>query len=798
MEMDFSEKIRELIESAAISRPGPKSGAQTPAPKSERRKGSNKNPKDSAGKGGGKISFSEKIVKSLQNKVKEHNEKQGKKVTLSQLKKVYRRGLGAFSVSHRPGQSRNSWAMARVNMFLKMMRGGQVKESYRAADQDVAKGEEIYYEQKQQDCFRDFDDLDFDLVRIDFIEADIDLDSQFNIDLFDIDYSEAEKKSLGKPFRLPSGSKKKFGVYVKNENGNIVIVKFGDPNMSIKRDNLERRKSYRARHGCENPGPKYKANYWSCKMWSVTPVSEIISGEAEEVNLQEDIQAKNKGLWYNIQQKKKRMGKNYRPVKPGSPGRPSQEALKKAQASDYENENHEWDGETEFDQNELLKIDASLSQADEMPEYSILNQVKTMNNKDMETMNNKDMEAREMNKGQLSAIADKAEKLLEFISVYEEEVTILEPWVQNKLALISDYMSTIYDYIMYSSKEEQSEQEHWDGKTFSEKLDILKENPLLALITEEVNEEDEYNDQEENDNQIMITDKCSCNSSCKCSCNNLRSKQEILAKNKENIKNIGIENKKCVNRDTNLSNINKNYKKPMKLKLQDITKDTLESIANMDLYDLAKEMNDQSTRFAVERDMKIAETDLANKQIADMKSKNESIMAELEKVKAEMYTMEEARMKEKVQNDFNARMSELKDTYMMDPMQAKSIAKQIRGLNEETFASWLEDHSPFLVAKEHDKEMPDFIKEKIQEKKDHDKIHDKAKDYDKVKEELDKEKEKDSKAKKESCASLIDEIKSLKAETKQIENKILVKKTTQDIWAQAFAGLAEVNDVVTK
>ena len=683
MEMDFSEKIRELIESAAISRPGPKSGAQTPAPKSERRKGSNKNSKDSAGKGGGKISFSKKIVKSLQNKVKEHNEKQGKKVTLSQLKKVYRRGLGAFSVSHRPGQSRNSWAMARVNMFLKMMRGGQVKESYRAADQDVAKGEEIYYEQKQQDCFRDFDDLDFDLVRIDFIEADIDLDSQFNIDLFDIDYSEAEKKSLGKPFRLPPGSKKKFGVYVKNENGNIVIVKFGDPNMSI------------------------------------------------------------------------------------------QEALKKAQASDYENENHEWDGKTEFDQNELLKIDASLSQADEMPEYSILNKVKTMNNKDMETMNNKDMEAREMNKGQLSAIADKAEKLLEFISVYEEEVTILEPWVQNKLALISDYMSTIYDYIMYSSKEEQSEQEHWDGKTFSEKLDILKENPLLALITEEVNEEDEDNDQEENDNQVMIADRCSCN--------NLRSKQEILAKNKENIKNIEIENKKCVNRDTNLSNINKNYKKPMKLKLQDITKDTLESIANMDLYDLAKEMNDQSTRFAVERDMKIAETDLANKHIADLKSKNESIMAELEKVKAEMLTMEEARMKEKVQNDFNGRMSELKDQYMMDPMQAKSIAKQIRGLDEETFASWLEDHSPFLVAKEHDKKMPDFIKEKIQEK-----------------EELDKEKEKDSKAKKESYASLIDEIKSLKPETKQIENKILVKKTNQDIWAEAFAGLAEVNDVVTK
>jgi len=249
------------------------------------------------------------------------------------------------------------------------------------------------------------------------------------------------KAPLNKPFRLPSGSKKKFGVYVKNDKGNIVKVTFGDPNMSIKRDNPERRKSYRARHGCDNPGPKWKANYWSCKMWSAKPVSKI-TGSQEEITLEADIQAKNKGLWYNIQQKKKRMGKNYRPAKPGSPDRPTQEALKKAQGSDYENENYEWDGETEFDQNELLKIDASLSQADEA-----------------ETMDNKDMEAHEMSESQLSAIADKAEKLLEAISNPEVAVGILEPWVQNKLAIIDDYMATIYDYIMYPSKEEQIQDE---------------------------------------------------------------------------------------------------------------------------------------------------------------------------------------------------------------------------------------------------------------------------------------------------------------------------------------------------
>ena len=124
--------------SEAAKRPGPKSGAQTPAAPSERKRGSKKNPKGSAGEKGGKITFSEKTTNALKEKVKEHNSKHSKKVTLGQLKKVYRRGSGAFSSSHRPNMSRHGWAMARVNMFLKMMRGGKVKDSYRKADQDIA------------------------------------------------------------------------------------------------------------------------------------------------------------------------------------------------------------------------------------------------------------------------------------------------------------------------------------------------------------------------------------------------------------------------------------------------------------------------------------------------------------------------------------------------------------------------------------------------------------------------------------------------------------------------------------
>lgn len=85
---------------------------------------------------------------------------------------------------------------------------------------------------------------------------------------------QGKKVKLNKPFRTPGGPKK-FSVYVKNDNGNVVKVNFGDPNMEIKRDDPNRRKNFRARHNCDNPGPKWKARYWSCRFWSRPNVSDL-------------------------------------------------------------------------------------------------------------------------------------------------------------------------------------------------------------------------------------------------------------------------------------------------------------------------------------------------------------------------------------------------------------------------------------------------------------------------------------------------------------------------------------------
>ncbi len=71
--------------------------------------------------------------------------------------------------------------------------------------------------------------------------------------------------SLGKPMR---GDVKKFKVFVRDpKTGNIKKVNFGDKNMRIKKSNPKRRKSFRARHNCANPGPRTKARYWSCRKW---------------------------------------------------------------------------------------------------------------------------------------------------------------------------------------------------------------------------------------------------------------------------------------------------------------------------------------------------------------------------------------------------------------------------------------------------------------------------------------------------------------------------------------------------
>jgi hypothetical protein len=268
----------------------------------------------------------------------------------------------------------------------------------------------------------------------------------------EIDFTEqlkAAKKGkapLNKPFRLPSGSKKKFGVYVKNDKGNIVMVKFGDPNMSIKRDNPARRKAFRSRHSCDdNPGPKWKARYWSCRMWEAKKsVTDYTKGSEEEITLEAEVQAKGKGLWYNIQQKKKRMGKNYRPAPEGSKDRPSQEALKKAQANDYLNEQYEWDGETEFDQIIFLE-DKSLAQVEEVEDVE-------------DEFEDYKEDFYGMIVGSINSIYQHSKNVIEKLNDPMVKENLTEPFLQQMAILAEDYMITIHNYVMFNKENEESEE----------------------------------------------------------------------------------------------------------------------------------------------------------------------------------------------------------------------------------------------------------------------------------------------------------------------------------------------------
>jgi hypothetical protein len=203
-----------------------------------------------------------------------------------------------------------------------------------------------------------------------------------------------DKKALNKPFRTPKGPKK-FSVYVKNEKGNVVKVNFGDPNMEIKRDDPARRKSFRARHQCDtSPGPRWKAKYWSCKMWeskkSVTDYT--TKGSIDDVI-------------------------------------------------------HQWDGITLWNQDDLLKIAPHLAQAQEITE-------------DVETESEDvNEEAAEMAMAQLAYIADNSKDLLEKLRSNPSMAEEIEPWVQSKITLMEDYLFAVYNYLVYSQKEDEKEME---------------------------------------------------------------------------------------------------------------------------------------------------------------------------------------------------------------------------------------------------------------------------------------------------------------------------------------------------
>jgi hypothetical protein len=82
---------------------------------------------------------------------------------------------------------------------------------------------------------------------------------------------QGKKVTLNKPFYTP-GERKKSAVYVKNPANKVVIVRFGDPDMTIKKSNPERRKNFRARHNCAEAKDKTTPKFWSCAAWGLAIV----------------------------------------------------------------------------------------------------------------------------------------------------------------------------------------------------------------------------------------------------------------------------------------------------------------------------------------------------------------------------------------------------------------------------------------------------------------------------------------------------------------------------------------------
>lgn len=241
----------------------------------------------------------EPIVETL-NALHKKSEKSG--VDYSTIREVYLRGLQSYdeSASMTPQQ----WAFARVNSFVnggattkqddadlwesvqRNAKFSQFAESVLEYGTDAARmayaratpgqSQEIimarYSADKALEAMnsanlqRAFKLYSEEACCDECVEEETILEEvDWDLVLHEAEYQGKDVK-LNKPFYTPGGPKKS-AVYTMGPNGKVVIVRFGDPNMEIKKDNPERRKSFRARHNCDEPGPKWSAKYWSCKAW---------------------------------------------------------------------------------------------------------------------------------------------------------------------------------------------------------------------------------------------------------------------------------------------------------------------------------------------------------------------------------------------------------------------------------------------------------------------------------------------------------------------------------------------------
>jgi hypothetical protein len=159
----------------------------------------------------------------------------------SQIIKLYKRGLEDYDIAYDLDIDEKIVADIIDDYDRK-------QQQRRAKQQGMAEGgfnDDGSYNTSDDEA-TDFDEYDFD-----------------DTELGEAEY-QGRKVQLGKKM---AGDVKKSKVYVKNPQGNVVKVNFGDPNMKIRKSNPGARKSFRARHNCDNPGPRHKARYWSCRAW---------------------------------------------------------------------------------------------------------------------------------------------------------------------------------------------------------------------------------------------------------------------------------------------------------------------------------------------------------------------------------------------------------------------------------------------------------------------------------------------------------------------------------------------------
>ena len=202
-------------------------------------------------------------------------------VPYSILKKSYDRGMAAWKTGHRPGTTPQQWAFARVNSMLtggkadpdlqkqakkykkKKKASKESVEEWFSSDETIQQYQERYGDEWLKKLNNTYEKM---LSKLDEQSCCEDCENHFDHVIMEAEY-QGKKVKLNDPIRTSENPNKKFKVYVKNEKGKVVVVRFGDPNMDINRDDPERRKSFRARHNCDDPGPKTKARYWSCFQW---------------------------------------------------------------------------------------------------------------------------------------------------------------------------------------------------------------------------------------------------------------------------------------------------------------------------------------------------------------------------------------------------------------------------------------------------------------------------------------------------------------------------------------------------